>query len=275
MYGLTAPEHHQYNNFYPINLVQKQLSFDDIKQSDIIIYAVGGGIQSNLNESADLIYTLNVSVPVNICNNLKQIGYNGAFVTFGSYFEIGENSEVKLFTEHDLLQSQKKVVNDYSISKRMFSRYISSIAMPFKTLHFILPTIYGENESPHRLIPYAINALKTNSDIEFTSGEQVRQYIYIDEIAEIILLAFTKNILSGVYNVAGTETLTVKELVTNLFQAFNRALPDSVFGKTQRTDTGMKVLQLEGSKLYKAIDYYPNTKIADVYGRYQTLIGKN
>ena len=203
-----------------------------------------------------------------IIKKLKLIKFTGSFVSFGSYFEIGKNTDDKFFTENELLQSQNMVLNDYSISKRMFSRFISSVKHPFKTWHFILPTIYGEHESSHRLIPYTINALKTNTDIEFTSGEQVRQYIYIDEIVEIIMHSLKKNIPSGVYNVAGTESLTVKELITNLFNAFNKEIPESVFGKVKRNDTGMKILQLDGSKLYSIIDYNPRVKILDVYDRY-------
>lgn len=268
MYGLFAPEHHICDNFYCVNLIDEELPYEIIKRSDIIIYAVGAGIQSNLKESFDIIYTLNVTIPVRVVNSLKQVGYSGTFVTFGSYFEIGENSENKLFLETDLLQSQNKVLNDYSVSKRMLSRFMTSAETVFRTWHFILPTIYGEQEAPHRLIPYTINAIKSNSTIEFTSGDQIRQYIYIDEIADILLCAYDENLSSGVYNIAGTETLTVKELVTALFSKFDTVLPDSVFGKAQRVDTGMKILQLNGDKLASAIKFKPTIKILDVYDRY-------
>ena len=268
MYGRSFPEGLLLNEFYYVDLMKNELPLEKIKNSDVIIYAVGAGIQSNLKESTDTVYKLNVLVPLKIINDLKFIEFSGSFVSFGSYFEIGENTDNNFFTENELLQSQNRVVNDYSISKRMFSRFISSFEQPFKTWHFILPTIYGEQESSHRLIPYTINAIKTNTDIEFTAGGQVRQYIYIDEIAEIIMLSINKNISSGVYNVAGTESLSVKELVTNIFNVFNKEIPESVFGKAKRTDTGMKILQLDGSKLYNAIDYNPSIKILDVYDRY-------
>ena len=268
MYGRSLPEGLLLNEFYFVDLMKDELPLDQIKNSDIIIYAAGAGIQSNLKESADTVYKLNVFVPVKIINDLKFIEFSGSFVSFGSYFEIGENTDNKFFTENELLQLQNRVVNDYSISKRMFSRFISSFEQPFKTWHFILPTIYGEQESSHRLIPYIINAIKTNTDIKFTSGEQIRQYIYIDEIAEIIMHSFNKKISSGVYNVAGTESLSVKELVSNIFNVFNKEIPDSVFGKAKRIDTGMKILQIDGSKLYNAIDYNPIIKILDVYDRY-------
>ena len=268
MYGLDVPIGHTYDIFNQVNLINDNLNYDEIIQSDMIVYAAGAGIQSNLKESAGLIYTLNVTVPVKICNELKLKGYKGDFISFGSYFEIGENSENHCFTETELLQSQRKVVNDYSVSKRMFSRFISSVEMPFRTLHFILPTIYGENEAPHRLIPYTINALKSDAEIAFTSGEQIRQYIYIDELVEIVFNANSTTIPSGLYNIEGAESLTVKKLVSTLFAAFNKPLPKSVFGKTQRTDTGMKNLQMNGQKLEQLIGNKPTIKIIDVYDRY-------
>ena len=268
MYGLDVPIGHTYDIFNQANLINDDLNYDEIIQSDMIVYAAGAGIQSNLKESAGLIYTLNVTVPVKICNELKLNGYKGDFISFGSYFEIGENSENHCFTETELLQSQRKVVNDYSVSKRIFSQFIASVKMPFRTLHFILPTIYGENEAPHRLIPYTINALKSNAEIAFTSGEQIRQYIYIDELVEIVFNANSNTIPSGLYNIEGAETLTVKKLVSTLFAAFNKPLPKSVFGKTQRTDTGMKNLQMNGQKLEQLIGYKPTIKIIDVYDRY-------
>lgn len=267
-FGLTKPEGHLYNKFSKINLLFEEPNYAELIESDMIVYAAGAGIQSNLKESADLIYNLNVTVPVKICNNLKIVGFEGSFISFGSYFEIGENAENHCFNEIELLQSQRRVVSDYSVSKRMFSRFITSVEMPFITRHFILPTIYGENESAHRLIPYTLNALKTGADIAFTSGEQIRQYIYIDEVIELIFKAQVKIIPSGLYNISGTETCTVKELVTKLFQVMDKPLTENVFGKTERSDTGMINLQLNGDKLYGAIHYQPQTKLIDVYDRY-------
>lgn len=268
MYGLTIPIGHSYNSFRQTNLINEDLKYEELILSDVIIYAAGAGVQSNLRENIELIYFLNVTVPVKLCINLKTYGYQGAFVSFGSYFEIGENQDDQLFTEIELLKSQRKVVNEYSVSKRMLSRFISSADLPYKTWHFILPTIYGERESPHRLIPYTIHALKTKSELTFTSGEQVRQYIYVDEVVDMIYRSYSANIPSGIYNISGSETLTVKDLVISLFALYNTTFPEGVFGKTERLDSGMKNLQLDGCKLQQAIDYRPKIKISDVYERY-------
>ena len=160
MYGLDEPRSHKYDNFYKVNLMDTALDCSGLLASEIIIYAIGAGIQSNLKEGNDLIYNLNVTVPVRICNALKAAGYQGKFITFGSVFEMGETTEERFFTEEDIQTSLAVAPNDYTVSKRMLTRFISSYKHEFTHWHFIIPTIYGESENPKRLIPYTINAIK-------------------------------------------------------------------------------------------------------------------
>lgn len=91
MYGLDEPVGHKYDNFYKVNLMDAELDCSGLMDSDIIIYAIGAGIQANLKEGFNLIYNLNVTAPVTICNKLKELNYQGRFVTFGSVFENGRN----------------------------------------------------------------------------------------------------------------------------------------------------------------------------------------
>jgi len=268
MYGLEKPVGIKCLNYYNLNLTENILDYSKLIKNDIIVYTIGAGIQSNLNEGFKLIYDLNVNAPIFISNKLKEIDYKGVFITFGSYYEIGENREDKKYTEDMLLMSTSPTQSHYSISKRLLSRFISSFNASFVNWHFILPTIYGEKEAPHRLIPYTINALKNNLPLNFTSGNQVRQYIYVNEIPQIIFKSYKYKLISGIYNIEGTETLTVKEIVKIIFLKFGLEFPEELFGKTQRSDTGMQNLQLNGSKLYSIIEHNPEIKILDVYDRY-------
>jgi len=268
MYGRTEPRSHSYTAYKRIDLLDRPLDLKEIVKSDIIIYTAGAGIQSNLKECKDLIYNLNVNIPVQICNYLKESNFQGHFITFGSYFEIGENISNKAFTEIDLLQSQLPAPNDYTVSKRMLSRFMSSINASFTPLHFILPTIYGETESKHRLIPYVLQAIENDLNLSLTSGEQVRQYIYIDDVVQILFKSIGENLNNGIYNIAGVEELSVKELVNLLFQLKGKVLSNNVFGKADRQDVGMKVLKLDGKKLQNAFILTSATRISEVYDKY-------
>lgn len=268
MYGLDEPKGHSYDSFIKCNLMDAELDCSPLLDSDIIVYAIGAGIQSNLKEGFNLIYNLNVTAPVTICNKLKELDYRGVFVTFGSVFEMGETTEAHFFTEEEVLASTAPAPSDYVVSKRMLSRFVTSYKHDFTHWHFIIPTIYGEGENPKRLIPYTINAIRNGEPLHFTAGDQTRQYVYVCEVPALLKLAYEKNLPSGMYNIQGVETLTVKEIVTLIHNAMGKVVPNDCFGTAQRTDVGMKYLALEGNKLCNYIGYEAKISIEDTLKKY-------
>lgn len=268
MYGLDKPLGHGYDKFNQVNLMDSELDCTGLLNSDLIIYAIGAGIQSNLKEGYNLIYNLNVTAPVTICNKLKELGYKGVFVTFGSVFEMGETKEERFFTEQDVLTSTCPAPNDYTVSKRMLSQFVSSYKHDFTHWHFYIPTIYGEAENPKRLIPYTINAIKNGEPLHFTAGDQTRQYVYVDEVPCLLSLAYEKQLPTGVYNIEGKETLTVREIVTKIHHALGKEVPAGCFGTAERADVGMKYLALNGQKLRDAIGFEAKISISDVISKY-------
>lgn len=268
MYGLNEPKGHTYDSFHQINLMTEEPDYAELAQSDIIVYAIGAGIQSNLKEGDDLIYSLNVTAPVKICNALKAADYKGCFITFGSVFEMGTTKEERFFTETDVLTSTCPVPNDYTVSKRMLSRFVDSYKHDFTHWHFFIPTIYGETENPLRLIPYTINAIRNNESLHFTAGDQTRQYVYVGEVPCMIDLAYSKKLPSGIYNIQGKDTLTVREIVSIIHQHFGKKVPQDCFGSVQRADVGMKYLALDGTKLKEAIGFEATIGLTDVIDKY-------
>ncbi len=205
MYGLSIPVNHEYDHFTKVNLTNTEMDCSKLLDSDIIIYAIGAGIQTNLKEECNLIYNLNVTAPVTICNKLKELGYKGRFVTFGSVFEMGETHEERFFTEEDVLTSTCPAPNDYTVSKRMLSSFVSSYKHDFTHWHFYIPTIYGAGENPKRLIPYVINAIRNGEELHFTAGDQTRQYVHVSEVPRMLAQAFDKNLPTGLYNIQGNR----------------------------------------------------------------------
>ena len=268
MYGLDEPTGHKYDTFYKINLMDAGLDCSSLLDSNIVIYAIGAGIQANLKEGFNLIYNLNVTVPVTICNKLKELDYRGCFVTFGSYFEMGETKESHFFTEKDILTSTCPAPNDYTVSKRMLSKFVSSYKHDFTHWHFYIPTIYGAGENPKRLIPYVINAIRNGEELHFTAGDQTRQYVHVSEVPRMLALAYEKKLPSGLYNIEGKETLTVKEIVSLIHHAMGKEVSEGCFGSVQRVDVAMKYLALDGTLLKKTIGFVAKNRICDMLWSY-------
>lgn len=268
MYGLDAPIDCEYSNFYKVNLMDAELDCSGLMDSDLIIYAIGAGIQANLKEGLNLIYNLNVTAPVTICNKLKELNYQGRFVTFGSVFEMGETKEERFFTEEDVLTSTCPAPNDYTVSKRMLSAFVSSYKHEFTHWHFYIPTIYGVGRKSKTFDPIRYHCNRNGEELHFTAGDQTRQYIHVSEVPRMLALAVEKNLVSGVYNIQGKETVTVKEIVTEIHHAMGKEVPEGCFGSVQRSDAGMKYLALDGKKLYMALGFEASIKIVDIISEY-------
>jgi nucleoside-diphosphate-sugar epimerase len=58
-------------------------------------------------------------------------------------------------------------------------------------------TPFGPGEAPTRLIPHVIHAALAGRDVRMTSGAQQRDYFYIDDLVEALILAGARDVAPG------------------------------------------------------------------------------
>jgi nucleoside-diphosphate-sugar epimerase len=235
----------------------------DLLKFDVIVYCAGAGIQANLKQTNESIYDVNTFYPIKLFYGLIERNFTGKFVSFGSYFEIGDSKEAFKFTEIDLLNSRLTVPNDYCISKRIFSRFLDSVNCSFSYIHLVLPNIYGKNENPLRIIPSIIESIKTKTPISFTSGMQVRQYLHVSDIAQLVENCVKCNFVSGVYNITCPEHVQIKQLVEIIYDQMGAKDEFSKvkFGQENRSDNKMQYLLLDDNKARNELGWSPNYDI--------------
>lgn len=274
VYGLNTPKGYECTNFYQINLLKDKIDYEQLMQSDVIIYASGAGVQAALKTDSSLMYALNVNIPIEITLQLKKRGYRGTYVSFGSYMEIGLNDEEgKAFTEDEVVCSTLHVTNDYALSKRLYGRYMKDFRADFKYYHFILPNMFSEDDLKPgtRLVPYVLKYLqdykagRPTETPSFSAGTQTRQYITLEEVMVVLSKSFEKQIPSGIYNIGGGEFFCIRNLIERLFKLYGVPCKNDYFGKEVRRDGNIRSLKLDGSKLKAVIDYLPNTTIEDLF----------
>lgn len=238
-------------NFKSFIFPDKKIDFEELLDFDVIIYTAGAGIQNDLKESKSNIYTLNTFYPIELVNFLREKSYKGKFISFGSYFEIGDEPLLKYYDESDIMLANNPVPNDYCISKRLLTKYLSSVYDSFKYYHFIISNLYGPGENKNRLIPYLINSLKNDREIKLTSGHQVRQYIHAKDVAQVVHNFINNNFKPGLYNITVETPIKVKDLVKTVFKVMEKEnlLKEEMFGKSIRTDVKMPYLLLTTDKL--------------------------
>lgn len=274
VYGLDEPQGYSCDSFTPVNLVTQTLDYEEVAKADVVIYASGAGVQAALNTPSLLMYQLNVNAPIAITLGLKKAGFKGAYVSFGSYMEIGVNDEEgKSFNEDDVVCSPLRVTNDYALSKRLYGRYIRDFKAEFTTYHFILPNMFSEDDLKPgtRLVPYTLQYLqdycagKDSEDPKFSDGTQTRQFITLEEMIQTVDKVIKANIPSGLYCIGGGEYLSIRNLIERLFAIYGVPCKEEYFGKSARRDGDIRSLKLDGSKLFKALGYQPDKTIEDIF----------
>lgn len=72
--------------------------------------------------------------------------------------------------------------------------------------------IYGLNEKKTRLIPYVINAMINNEDVNVSHCNQIQNYLHVKDVARAIVM-FLESSVSGAVNIASDEPIRLKDMI--------------------------------------------------------------
>ena len=81
---------------------------------------------------------------------------------------------------------------------------------------------YGPGQSERNLIPAAINAALSNQDFPMTAGTQVRDWIFVEDVAAGFASMLNKPIPAGeTVELGSGKTTSVANVVRNIYQIVN------------------------------------------------------
>ncbi|WP_288550702.1 NAD(P)-dependent oxidoreductase [uncultured Brachyspira sp.] len=133
-------------------------------------------------------------------------------------------NKIKLKTFIYIGTSINKYTNQYSLSKNQLAEYgkYYSIHNNINFINILLETFYGKNEPQNRFLSTIINKLKNNEEINLTEGNQIRDFIYIEDVINGINIIIKSN-LKGYYDIplGSGEGISIKELLEYLKTALN------------------------------------------------------
>lgn len=81
--------------------------------------------------------------------------------------------------------------------------------------------LYGPFEDERRLVPATIKALSVGQEFKTTSGEQIRDYLHIEDVASG-LVALSVHGATGAFNVCSGEPVTIAGLMQTLGELLGR-----------------------------------------------------
>jgi len=144
-------------------------------------------------------------------SNLIQHGLTDLTVT-GTCFEYG--MQEGCLTEDLLTQP----ANAYAIAKDGLHKQLLLLQElhPFQFKWVRLFYMYGAGQNPNSLLSQLDKALENGEEIfKMSGGEQVRDYLPVEKVADYIVSIALQNEVNGVINCCSSEPIKIKTLVEN------------------------------------------------------------
>lgn len=169
--------------------------------------------------------------------------------------------------DHDIVETDRmEPPTTYGAAKvgaELIGRTIAEdIGIDFVTLRLF--NIYGPGESPSRLIPYVANAASTGSGADLTSGEQIRDFVHVDDaVTAFEACTMLAGSVPSALNAATGISTRVRDVAVLAAEAAGGDSTLLRFGaRPPRTDEPMRVVG-NASALTEATGWEPRIPVAD------------
>jgi nucleoside-diphosphate-sugar epimerase len=121
--------------------------------------------------------------------------------------------------------------------------------------------LYGPGEAPTRLVPSVVRAILRGEPIACTHGEQVRDFLYIEDVAEA-LARLLESQVEGAVNVGSGQPTTIRELLSALGKEVGGE-ELLQFGALPADPTEPHTLVADVKRLRREVGWAPQVGLAD------------
>ena len=221
-----------------------------------IVYHLAASISRNRDFSIyEKMAAVNVQGTLNILRSLE--GIDAHFIFTSSSEIYGNNTSP--FHENQI----PKPVSPYSLSKinaeMLIQTYCNNHNKKFTNLRVF--NFYGENMPEGFFIPQMINSLKKSEDFLMTKGEQVRDFLYVGDVVNAMVLTAKNTSSHGeTMNVCSGKGTKLSQLATAVNASMNTKAK-IVMGAIPYRDNEVWEMIGDHSKIKNSIGFEPKISI--------------
>ena len=233
---------------------EKKINKDLIKTknlplADIVVHLAA---KTNVPESWDykndyIIHNVNSTKYIlDYCvKNKSRLIFISSYL-YGNTTKIPTNEKTKL-----------KTLNPYSLSKKicedMCYFYEKNYGLE---LIVIRPfNVYGPDQNNSWLIPNIINQIRNKNEVTLMSVNQKRDYIYVDDFADLIYTLIMKNLKKGTFNLGSGKSYSIKSVIDTI-QKISKT-KKAIINKNIYRKNNIKETKADISKLYLTLGWKP------------------
>jgi dTDP-glucose 4,6-dehydratase len=200
--------------------------FEKYRFDGIVHLAAESHVDRSITGPDDFVFT-NIVGTVNLLNaalaNWKENFTEKIFYHISTDEVYGSLGEEGLFTEHTHYDPQSPYSASKASSDHMVRAWFNTFKIPVVISN--CSNNYGPNQFPEKLIPLAINNLKTGKPVPvYGKGENIRDWLYVGDHAAAIDLIFHKGVPGETYNIGGNNEWKNIDLIKLLCSIMDRKL---------------------------------------------------
>jgi len=236
-------------NFSELNKALKGMKFDYvINLSGYIDHSniLNGGIDT-FNAHFEGLVNVIRSIDLNVIKKFIQIGSSDEYGNVIS----PQNESCK-----------EEPISPYSLAKLSCTNLLKMLnkteGLPVVILRLFL--VYGEGQKSDRFLPFVINSCLRNQKFPTSLGEQIRDFCYISDIIDGILIALNNKDSNGhIINLASGVPISIKEVIYKIVKNVGYGNPQ--FGEIKyRPQENMK-LYADIKKAKRLLNWEPRVKL--------------
>jgi dTDP-glucose 4,6-dehydratase len=243
-----------------VNALFTKYSFDGI-----IHLAAESHVDRSITGPDEFVFT-NIIGTVNLLNGALaswKNSFDGKLFYHISTDEVyGSLGKTGYFTEETAYDPKSPYSASKASSDHLVRAYSHTFGIP--ALISNCSNNYGPNQFPEKLIPLAINNIKNNKPIPvYGKGENIRDWLYVEDHASAIDLIFHRGRKGETYNIGGNNEWKNIDLIRLLCEIMDKKL-DRPKGNSERLITFVKDrpghdirYAIDSSKLQKELGWSP------------------
>ena len=227
--NLTDIESRKNYTFEKTDIVNKQAVaglFTRYQFNAVIHLAAESHVDRSISAPDEFVYT-NIVGTVNLLNSALNIWKNNTegklFYHISTDEVFGSLGKEGLFTEETAYDPKSPYSASKASSDHMVRAYGHTFGIPVIISN--CSNNYGPNQFPEKLIPLAINNIKNSKPVPvYGKGENIRDWLYVEDHASAIDLIFHKGKRGETYNIGGNNEWKNIDLIMLLCKIMDKKL---------------------------------------------------
>ncbi len=197
----------------------------------------------------------------NGCKNLAEFFLKKKikkFIQIGSSIEYGKLKSPQIENK----KNNQSTFSFYGKAKLLSTKYLINLSKKknFPSTVIRLYLVYGPRQDINRVIPITIKNSLLNKKFDCSSGNQFRDFIFIDDVIRAILKTLkNKNTNGEIINIGSSKPIKIKSLINKICLLVGTGKP--IFGKVKMRKDEILHLYPNINKAKKILNWQPKTNL--------------